>query len=260
MSTPRIYVIHRAEDEERAYFVERRYAEIGVDFEFFYATDGHNIEALAPFRNMVPKHFWGQDEIKPGAFACFLSHQRVWAAIADGKQDYAIIAEDDSAPSADFVKLWKKYKPLTNKFDLVFLNNRIASWIKKSNENMLDAVESFRQAEMRHELNFRAPGADGYLITKKGAEKLLRLSVKMQAICGVDWFLIGAYWNSRRSKVPETDEFQFLAKEFADMKPIGKAKVVRDPMFTINKDLESSIQHSKKINILELRQKLTSNW
>ena len=75
VSSTAIYVINRRCDTDRLAQFTASAAGFGLEFERIAAFDGH--DPMAPFflyRDLLSDEFWGKDAIKPGAFACYLSH------------------------------------------------------------------------------------------------------------------------------------------------------------------------------------------
>ncbi len=251
-----IYVIHRDIDTRRREFVEKKYSAAELRFEYIPAVNGHDITELKPYKALLPSDFWGKDSIKPGAFGCFLSHRLAWKALCDSGEPYAIIAEDDSAPIKNFLQFWPKYHDQLGKCDILFLNNRIASWTDNAFANLNAVISGHQGVKRVLGSRYKAPGGDGYALTRKAAQELLLLSKKYRCICGVDWFLLGCCWDKRKVDVPNSLEFFYLRDRFANEDSQLKAKVCGRPLFKYNENMKSSIMHSKSVEISDLREKL----
>lgn len=101
----------------------------------------------------------------PGAIGCAFSHKKVWEKIVNENIDAALILEDDIRMSKHFNKLIKKYsRYLPGSYDVLFFGYHPSS-IKYVNQITPGIF-------VRTQKIF---GLFGYVVTKKGAEKLLKL-------------------------------------------------------------------------------------
>ena len=261
---PPIFVINRAIDTQRKAAAEQNYQACDITPQFLEAVDGHgDLTYLAPYLEYLAEHFWGQTEIKPGAFACFMSHRNAWQRIVDQDLPYAIIAEDDSKPETDLHSKWDaSYQAFAN-FDLVFLNNRMSTWVETDDDfQETNQAINYRlnQKDIRDH-NYRAPGADGYFLTRKGAQILLDVSQEERVFCGVDWFMLACAWDSKdvkHSHVKSISELKKIWKHRGPKPCMINAMIARDPWFTIDKTQNSSINHSQRVDIESFRQKINA--
>ena len=108
-----------------------------------------------------------------------------------------MICEDDAILGETTERLESK-ADLLAPFDLLFANGRMAA--------LCAAMSAGRQASIPEIYTWVAskggpkklglkpsPGADCYVITARGAERLLALTAEQKIICGVDWAMI---WNA----------------------------------------------------------------
>lgn len=101
--------------------------------------------------------------------AVTLSHIGVWKKIQDGENQFSLILEDDVYFSYGFAKTLDKIWTIieeNEEFDILFLSYEYAKGNKKNNDN-------------KHSLVHKADGgiwqASGYVLSKKGVNKLLKL-------------------------------------------------------------------------------------
>ncbi len=253
---PIVHVIHRDKDEERLRFVQNRYESANLRYELISAIDGHQLENLRSHRNLLGLQFWDKTQIKPGAFGCFLSHRKAWQKLVESDEPYMIIAEDDTKPIGHFRTHWPKYEAHLEKVDCLFLNDRTSSWTSRNFENLNATILADRESRLISKSE-RAPGADGYALTRNFALELLRLSEKHGVICGVDWFMIGALWKMRENYYPDQEEFAFIHKYLGNEPKNCQGKFSGKPLFKMKGGMPSAISHNHKIKIQELREKLT---
>lgn len=108
----RVYCLSLAASADRRERVLREFAKVGLkDFEFFEATDKDDPEVEEYFRDgkvaQYPPCFrcgklsCGDEDCNnvliPAQVATFISHQRIWRAVAEGGFKTALILEDDAA-------------------------------------------------------------------------------------------------------------------------------------------------------------------
>ena len=202
---PPVYVINRAVDEERlAGFAAAASAE-GVGFERIEAIDGH--DPLAPlflYRRLVRDAFWDGDRIKPGALACAASHMAAWRRMLADGAEAALICEDDARIVAGPEALAAAAAAASGA-DVVFVNDRATDWraagaASGDAEDDMDLRSAPALAAAMAASGARpgagglapAPGADAYLVTRRGAERLLALLDRVGLVAGVDWLILAA--------------------------------------------------------------------
>ncbi len=259
---PPIFVINRAVDVTRKADAERNYQACNITPQFIEAVDGHgDPKLLAPYVDFLGDSFWGKPEIKPGAFACFMSHRNAWQRIVDQNLSAAIIAEDDSIPAIDFQSKWEMYDEAFEDIDLTFLNNRMSEWVgtghdfQDTNQTINTRLKKADISDISH----RAPGADGYFLTHQGAEILLEASLNEKVHCGVDWFMIACAWDSskvKHSNVKTISELKKIWKHRGSKPKLVNAKITRNPWFSIDKAQISSINHSERVDINVFRNQI----
>ena len=107
--------------------------------------------------------------LTPGAIGCALSHRKAWTKIRDDPSiQTALILEDDIQLEKDFVPILKYYlETVKNKYDVLFLGYHPAT-IKYMQINKMNESELFFQTS-------KVYGLFGYVVTKNGAKKLLKI-------------------------------------------------------------------------------------
>lgn len=164
------------------------------------ALDGHDPEF--PFYNYrhYAKIFWGnreqQNDFKPGAFCCYLSHAKCWENfLKNNTSNYAFIFEDDiQINRANLNSLANSTLP--EHFDIIFINNRISRWVKLSNQSYISDFSKLscllRDITIDQDYSKMIPsnGTDGYIVSKTGAKKLLKM-MTIRSICmDIDYAMI----------------------------------------------------------------------
>lgn len=102
---------------------------------------------------------------KPGHIACTLSHIKIWKMIVDEKLPYCLIFEDDALPHPEFRTLARTWWNLTPKMmDLVLIGNQMDT----ANTNLV--------AQRQHIVSQPAYCLHAYVLSQKGAQRLLDLT------------------------------------------------------------------------------------
>lgn len=191
-----VYVINRACDQDRlaAFSTSAPGA-----FTRIPAIDAHDPDApLFLYRDLVGKTFWGERDIKPGAFGCYLSHMNAWARMLGEQHEAALICEDDITLTGDLKRLTAQARRHGD-YDIIFANDRMTKWRasgdQKSDNRLIPAqtvIERLQTSEVAPGENdiARAPGADAYVISARGAAAMLQRSRRMGIVAGVDWVML----------------------------------------------------------------------
>ena len=191
-----VYVINRACDAER---LARFDASATTEYTRVNALDGHDPDApLFLYRDMVGPSFWGQDDIKPGAFACYLSHMAAWTRIVGEGHEAALVCEDDIELTGDLAAL-SKQATRHGDYDLIFANDRMTAWRDvASAKGDTRLVPAQKVIDRMHDANAspganslaRGPGADAHVISARGAKTKLERNRKLGVIADVDWMML----------------------------------------------------------------------
>jgi hypothetical protein len=236
-----IFVINCAADTHRRESFER--AAKGMDVHFIDAVDARQgAGVFKPYVSMLREKFWLDDDIKPGAFGCFISHRLAWQRMVDENITVALIAEDDSVLShvekSDFAGR-----------DLTFVNDRAVGWVPTGVLN--DIVTSPNTSAAR------GFGGDGYVLTLHGAQALLAQSEIDGVCCGVDWYLAYAGMDTQNLKhvdVKGVSEIKRLWKILGPRAPLMRVGIAPKPWLVNARDHDSTIKHSHRIDICMFRQ------
>jgi GR25 family glycosyltransferase involved in LPS biosynthesis len=160
--------------------LEERYARYGVPLDFFQAVDGTQMDEDT-YRHWCPKGF-----LHPGGVANLRSQFAVWSEFLASDKDHILIFEDDAWPYADLAT-WEDLTQLveTENPDLVFLNERGAGhwWDRSTCKPWVPYAESISGWDD----TMRAPGLDGYLLSRRGAEMLIENFRTDKILYNIDW-------------------------------------------------------------------------
>ena len=192
----KIYVIAINHSQEKYTDIQQRLDRLGlpnrVPFDIIAGHDGTNdpmpvdIKLYEDWKQPESWNKFWQFDMSPGEIGCAISHIRVWEMISRGEEERALILEEDFVPVLPVSKITE---PEVD-FDWAFLGR-----------NTFNPEENTEIDDM-----WCKPGtsynAHAYLLTKKGAQKLLEFSIKDNLI-PIDEFMTPTYMNHRRSDINE---------------------------------------------------------
>ena len=148
---------------------------LGLPFTRVSAVDGMRLPTGEVRR-------WGN--LLPGATACFLSHRDCWKRVVDETLPCAVVLEDDLHLAPDAASVLCQGDWIPAEADVVKLETRLC---RARIDKAVAAVISGRSL---HRLRSSHMGTGGYIVTRKGAEKLLSLSQRLEA--PVDHFMFNS--------------------------------------------------------------------
>jgi GR25 family glycosyltransferase involved in LPS biosynthesis len=124
--------------------------------------------------------------VQAGTLGTFMAHVLAWETVAAGEAA-SVIVEDDIRP-AGLHRLLKV--PVPADCDLLFINHRMAD--PHADRAELSVVPAHTVLPQRLPLGAAkaAPGGDGYVLTPRGAKKLLRAVLSDGFEGHVDWRLL----------------------------------------------------------------------
>jgi glycosyl transferase family 25 len=102
-----------------------------------------------------------------GTLGCFLSHLHAWELFLKSNKDFALVVEDDFRPMVRFPSTIASFG-LPDSFDICWMNERM-DLSKPGSPVFKDIQHAVRK---RASSNWRACGAEGYIISRSGAVKL----------------------------------------------------------------------------------------
>ncbi|MEM7211248.1 MAG: FkbM family methyltransferase [Pseudomonadota bacterium] len=252
-----VLVINRAVDADRLAAFHQSASGNGMTPERIDALDAHRTDfPFAIYADLLGETFWGKDEIKPGAIGCFLSHRRAWQHIVERQLPMALICEDDATFLSTTRQLELAASGLPD-FDIIFANGRLAAWsaaegdydLKRLPQVLTDLARlgGPKAAGLKP-----TPGADCYLVSRKGAEQLLARTETQKIHCGVDWAMVRNGLTDIPAEVarafPELSLLQHALGVPAALEVFVLSRPVAD-----QRDGASVLKHSVSIPLAELR-------
>jgi len=162
--------------------ISARWTRLGVQPQFVDARDGLELSA-DEYRSWCPSA-----RREYGSVANGLSHLRAWRRLLETSEPYAIVFEDDAWPFADLAIGDELTRLLAaSKADLLFVNERgCYRWWEEDPRGFRTLASAIARADPR----MRAPGGDGYVVTRAGAQKLIDNHEIDRMLCPTDWQMV----------------------------------------------------------------------
>lgn len=144
--------------------------------DFYKAVDGKNLEKTDELEKLFKNNNFGSRKTVIG---CALSHYNLWKKLSNDKiYDNYIIIEDDikfscNNPCFEITKIFKLLEKNYSDYDIVYLGYSM-------NKNYMEPYEKIygetdKLILIPHLINISIGGTFGYIISKKGANKLLEI-------------------------------------------------------------------------------------
>jgi GR25 family glycosyltransferase involved in LPS biosynthesis len=189
-----IYCINLERSKDRWKKVQKKFKNIKLNK--FLAVDGSKLNESDIDYSIIKSDYKTDvnalcdSKIKPGLnlklskgeFGCSLSHYNLWKKIVDENISICIIIEDDINPTNNFNNYKKLLNELPNDWDIAYI-----SFLCTGKKNYINSTKTIYKPVC----GFTTAG---YIINKKGAEKLLKL---LPIEGPIDLFLLSLFKNNK---------------------------------------------------------------
>lgn len=191
---PTLMISLEKDRERRAHAIEQ-FRQVGIEPTIVPAVNAHDEHFdFTRYRHLSRGKWWDWDEFKPGAFGCSLSHAACWRQIRSGDESVTLICEDDLIVEPEpFDALVNSTLP--DDFDIIFINQGAVNWLDAAfpdddrptgpfqglSETLIGLVARGEFTDLLQ------PGSYGYLVSRKGAGRLLDLMHREKVCMGVDY-------------------------------------------------------------------------
>lgn len=151
-------------NETRRKHIKEQFTKRELDFEFFNAITPNQIEELSrKFNIKIHNH-----SLTKGELACFFSHISLWQDLIKHNLDYISIFEDDIYLSVNAKDILDNNELKNIHFDILKLEKALEYIsISKTGQSKIGNESKVVKIKSEH------LGSAGYIITRKGAAKLL---------------------------------------------------------------------------------------
>ncbi len=174
-----LFVVNLERRPDRRAEIENKLMVAGIkNYACVRAVDGKELIATPELATMFQKNDFGN---RRGVMGCALSHYRLWQRLLTDKQhNHYVILEDDVDLCDGFAS---KLAALVIPTDADLLMLGFSTWNSDSRLAGNGTVEALNPAEY-------AGGTFGYIVTKKGAEKLCAAIKSEGCTRAIDWFMV----------------------------------------------------------------------
>ena len=157
------------------------------EYEFFEAVDGKMLKGDQFIYNL----FLGNDfNWRRGVIGCALSHHNIWKMLSKSDYDYFCILEDDINLSQKFKKSYLDCQNFinNNQVDILLLGYTMFSKNREANKDIYDCPDN--DISFHHyRSDLYIGGFFGYIITKSGANKMLKYIQENGIKHGIDYLI-----------------------------------------------------------------------
>lgn len=176
----RTFVLNLGHNTERKKYMQDILKGIPIDYEFFPAVYGRNIENISEVYDSELAQKKSKRQLNAGEIGCALSHKAIYKKMIDENIPQALILEDDISLSSDFYSVYKALSEIKIGNKIVLLGTMSTKKKWKIWKNQLTANHS-----MYLVLN-NYGGTYGYVIGLDAAKKIYYHNEKIFIVAD-DW-------------------------------------------------------------------------
>jgi GR25 family glycosyltransferase involved in LPS biosynthesis len=191
---PKTFVVNLDRRPDRLLKFGQRFPRVGEwTYEIFSAIDGNKLKINGEFPESIQHLFRNNDFCsKNSVIGCAMSHIKIWQQLVNDKDSNSyIIYEDD----VEFVEnyAWKLYSLLQNitfDWDILFLGHLMCYELQTTHRLESDELSKW-ESMVKYILPTRSSyvGTASYIISKRGASKLLEYIEKNGVQHGIDYMM-----------------------------------------------------------------------
>jgi GR25 family glycosyltransferase involved in LPS biosynthesis len=166
------------------------------NYKRFIAVDGENMIITSDTINMFRNFF---NKPKKGEVGCALSHYNIWKEI----ENDTLVLEDDIKFDSNFIDglalVYRHILDIKLDYDVVFIgyhlnkdvmNSITIQDIQNNKEIIVSMAEISKHKTTEHMFGYHGGGTFGYIISQKGAKKLLKSIEKRGFVWPVDYHML----------------------------------------------------------------------
>jgi glycosyl transferase family 25 len=180
-----ITFINLKKDVERKKKMEEKLNKHNLKYEITEAVNGYELDIDKLIKENIIKIT--EEKLKRGQYGVYLSHINIWKKLIESDKKYCLVLEDD----VDFVDNFRQkinfmvhelnnldLSNPNNNIDMIYLIPEMSCNHFFKEEDCKKSYDAPNLTNVRKPINI-GYGMYGYIITKQGAEKLLKLSLPM---------------------------------------------------------------------------------
>lgn len=183
-----IKIVNLKRRPDRKERTRKTLADAGMtDFEFIEAVDGKELKPTLELKKLFEGNDFGN---RRSFFGFSLSHYNLWKQLlADDKNDYYVILEDDITLAPDFKKKFETLTPHLSKYEYLVLGYHMFTKNREATKDlyMNPVMEKIDIAPMRNDLYIG--GFFAYSINKVGAKIMIDYVANNGIKQGLDWLI-----------------------------------------------------------------------
>lgn len=191
------YLINLKRDIQRRKRSTNQLNQSGIQPIIIEAIDAHDeYFPFSKYRDLSRGKWWDLDKFKPGAFGCYLSHAKCWDKICNSDSQFSLVLEDDSFVNADLLSALEINNEIES-FDIIFINFgltrllKLATCFNPKNTKFVPIDKLLADLLIHNKFSDNlTPGSYGYLVSKRGAAKLLQMMDRERVCMGVDYAML----------------------------------------------------------------------
>lgn len=176
-----VFIVNLPSSTVRKEHMIKECQRIGLSFEFIEAVNGRELDlsALPAYDAHKCQQVLGRD-LRLGEIGCLLSHQKIYQKIVDNGIPYALILEDDVALNKDVVRFLQDVSQFPSDWELILLGHyaghdfNLMQLEVRSPSSFWGRTKVMQGAYQLVRLVRPAYGTHGYLVSQRGAQKLLK--------------------------------------------------------------------------------------
>lgn len=217
------YVISLSDKHQRRNHITKIFSDLNLTFYFYDAIDTHKIDEFIN-KNSIKL---SSSHLSEGEIACYLSHFDLWQQVVDKNLEYIAIFEDDIYLAKDASALLTELNWLPKNFDAIKLetmNERV--FIHKT----IELVNNRYLAKMQS----RHMGGAGYIVSRKGASKLISKTFTDGITAPVDHLI-----------------FDWLIHNEKQVFQLTPAICIQDKVYNVNNSIFNSCLEEKRSQRLQ---------
>ena len=179
---PAILLVNMDDSEDRLTACHQQLSSINMAFTRIPAVNGNQLtpQDLEQYQTEDFSRYY--KALTAGEIGCYLSHRKCWQHIIENDLDYALILEDDFLLVEDLGSLGEYLTDITHPWDCIKL---MENPVKRR------AVKSMPCKDKQLIVFNKVPSKTcAYVMSKAGAEKMLRKSTKIERPVDIDF----QYW------------------------------------------------------------------
>ncbi len=191
-------IINLPQKKDRLYSITNKFIEQDIkNVILFPAVDGKKLIINDDIKYLFRNYHHG---INKGVIGCALSHIEVWKKVANSDIDYLVL-EDDITIVDNFNDLlgiiYREIKDKHKDFDCVFTGYNLCSGYSTYNfyDDLLITFDDVinNKNNSNDTFGFHCAGAYGYILSPKGAKKLLDIIDNRGMFNAIDYFMLDVF-------------------------------------------------------------------